>query len=52
VNKDCTVTAEIISPTLGPLHKVGEITGTGINEEINNIVRDFGWSFADTLRRQ
>jgi hypothetical protein len=52
VNTDCTVTAELISPMLGPLHEAGEITGTGINQEIHTIVTDFGWSFADTLKRQ
>jgi hypothetical protein len=52
VNKDCTVTAEIISPTIGVLHEAGVITGTGIKQEIHTIVTDFGWSFADTLKRQ
>jgi hypothetical protein len=52
VNKDCTATAEIISPTIGVLHEAGVITGTGINQEVHTIVTDFGWSFADTLKRQ
>jgi hypothetical protein len=52
VNEDCTVTAEIISPTAGLVHQAGAITGTGINREIHMIVTDLGWSFADTLKRQ
>jgi hypothetical protein len=51
VNKDCTVTAEIMS-SIGPLHEAGVITGTGINQEVHTIVTDSGWSFADTLKRQ
>lgn len=52
VNQDCTVTADILSPTIGLLHEVGVITRTGINQEIHTIVTNFGWSFADTLKRQ
>ena len=52
VNADCTVTAEIMSPTGGVVHEAGVITGTGVNQEIHTIVLDPGWTFVDTLKRQ
>lgn len=52
VNEDCTVTAEIMSPTAGVVHEAGVITGTGVNQEIHMIVLDPGWTFAETLKRQ
>jgi hypothetical protein len=52
VNEDCTVTAEIMSPTAGVVHEAGVITGTGVNQEIHLIGLDPGWTFAETLKRQ
>jgi hypothetical protein len=52
VNNDCTVTAELVSPTVGVVHEAGVITGTGIKQEVHTIVMESGWSFADTLKRQ
>ena len=52
VTSDCTVTAEIVSPVMPPIHEAGVITGAGMNLEIHNIVMDPGWTFADTLTPQ
>ncbi len=52
VNQNCTVTAEIDPEGMLPLHEAGVITGTGVDQEVHNIVMDSGWSFVETLKKQ
>ncbi len=52
VNRDCSMSAEILSSSRLTLLEAGVIVGEGTRQEVHSIVTDRGWVFLDTLKRQ
>jgi hypothetical protein len=52
VNRDCTFSDTITSPTGVVIHETGTITGWGDSQEVHSIMTDPGWVFAHTSKKR